>query len=153
MVNRYGVSRSSSEANNPNWDGSRDGSARPRCRNACDGEQPPARRALDEAFLNEERLDDVLDRVARLRQGRGDGFDADRSAAVIERDGREISPVHGVEPGAIDFERAERLVGNGAVDRFRAIDMREIAQPPQKPAGDARRAARAARDLVRRRPA
>ena len=32
------------------------------------GQQPPARRALDEALLDQERLDDVLDGVARLRQ-------------------------------------------------------------------------------------
>src|SRR5262245_19366831 len=29
------------------------------------GEQPPARRALDEALLDQERLDDLLDGVAR----------------------------------------------------------------------------------------
>src|SRR5262245_60611596 len=30
-------------------------------------EQPPARRALDESLLNQKRLDDLLDRIARLR--------------------------------------------------------------------------------------
>ena len=34
----------------------------------CAGEQPPARGALDEALLDQKRLDDVLDGVARLRQ-------------------------------------------------------------------------------------
>ena len=33
-------------------------------------EDAPARRALDEALLDQERLDDFLDGVARLRQGR-----------------------------------------------------------------------------------
>ena len=50
------------------------------------GEQPAARRALDEALLDQERLDDLLDGVARLRQRRRDGLDADRAAAVVHRD-------------------------------------------------------------------
>ena len=74
---------SSRRANNPNCAGSRAGSARPRCRKACAGEQPAARRALQEALLDQERLDDVLDRVARLRQRRRERLDADRAAAVI----------------------------------------------------------------------
>ena len=48
-----------------------------------------ARRALDEALLDQERLDDVLDRVARLRQRRRDRVDADRPAAVVVRDQRD----------------------------------------------------------------
>src|SRR3954464_13247724 len=31
------------------------------------GQEPPARRALDEAFLDQERLDDFLDGITRLR--------------------------------------------------------------------------------------
>src|ERR1700686_5584370 len=81
------------------------------------GQQPAARRALQIAALNQERLDDVLDRVARLRQRRGHGLYSDRAAAVIDRDGRKITPVHGVEAGGIDLQRAERVIGNGAVDR------------------------------------
>ena len=46
-------------------------------------EQPAARRALHEALLDQEGLDDLLDRVARLGQRRGDGLDADRAAAEI----------------------------------------------------------------------
>ena len=52
------------------------------------GEQAPARRALQEALLDQIRLDDLLDRVARLGQRRRDGLDADRPAAVVERDRR-----------------------------------------------------------------
>ena len=47
------------------------------------GDQPAARRALQEPALDQIRLDDVLDGVARLRQGRGQRLDADRAAAVI----------------------------------------------------------------------
>src|ERR1043166_5265986 len=112
------------------------------------GEQPPARRALHEALLDQERLDDLLDRVARLGERRRNGLDPDRSAAVIERDQREVAPIHGVEAGGVDLERVERLVGDRAVDRRGSVDMREVAHALQQPARDARRAARATRDLV-----
>ncbi len=112
------------------------------------GQQPAARGALDEALLDQIRLDDVFDGVARLRQRRGDGVDADRTAAVVERDIGEITPVHGVEPRGIDFERRQRAVGDLAVDRLRAVDMGEVAHAPQQTPRDARRAARAPCDLV-----
>src|SRR5690349_17335846 len=69
------------------------------------GEQSSPRRALEKALLDQIRLYDVLERVARLRQGRGDGVDADRAAAIVERDRREIAPVHGVEAGRVDLQR------------------------------------------------
>src|SRR5271169_6622303 len=66
------------------------------------GQEPAARGALDEALLDQERLDDLLDGVARLRQRRGDGLDADRAAAIVHRDRREVAPVHGVEAAGVD---------------------------------------------------
>src|SRR5262249_30824679 len=57
------------------------------------GQQPPPRRALHEAFLDQERLDDLLDRVARLGERSGDGLDADRTATVILGDHGQISPI------------------------------------------------------------
>ena len=50
------------------------------------GQQAPARRALHEAQLDEVGLDDVLDRVARLGERGGDGLDANRSSAELDRD-------------------------------------------------------------------
>src|SRR5262245_64844237 len=75
------------------------------------GEQAAARRALHQALLDQERLDDLLDRVARLRQRRRDGLDPDRAAAVVRRDEGEIAAVHGIEAGAVDLEREQRAVG------------------------------------------
>ena len=49
-------------------------------------QEPPARRALHEAELDEIRLDDVLDRVAGLGERGGDGLDPDRTAAELEGD-------------------------------------------------------------------
>ena len=51
-------------------------------------------------------------------------------------------------PAASTSSCDERAVGGGAIDRGRAGDQREVAHPAQQPAGDARRAAGAARDLV-----
>ena len=45
------------------------------------GEQAAARGALDEALLDQERLDDLLDGVARLGERCRDGLDPDRAAA------------------------------------------------------------------------
>src|SRR5215468_7178999 len=70
------------------------------------------------------------------------------SAAVVLRDQRQVAPVHGVETGGVDFERAQCTVGARAVDRGVAVDERKIAHPPQQPSRNARRAAGAARDLV-----
>jgi hypothetical protein len=41
-----------------------------------------ARRALDEALLDQIGLDDLLDGVARLAERRGKGVDSDRAAIV-----------------------------------------------------------------------
>src|SRR5438309_105305 len=55
-------------------------------------EQASARGALDETFLDQKRLDDLLDGVARLRQRRRDGLDPDRPAAIVLRDVDQIAP-------------------------------------------------------------
>src|SRR5665213_1426104 len=94
------------------------------------GQQPPARRALDEALLDQERLDNVLDGVAWLRKRGRHGVDANRSAAVADRDGGKIAPVHGIEPRGIHFQFAERAVGGFAVDSLGAVDMGKIAHTP-----------------------
>src|SRR5262249_14921164 len=112
------------------------------------GEQATARRALDEALLDEERLDDVLDGVARLRQRGGQRLPADRPAAIVERDGREIAAVHAVETGGINLELDQRTVGSLAVDGGGAAHMGEVADAAQQPSGDARGAARAPGNLV-----
>ena len=66
----------------------------------CCGQHAAARRARDEALLEQIGLDDLLDRIARLGQRRGDGLDADRAAAVIHRRCSEIAMVERVEARA-----------------------------------------------------
>ena len=111
-------------------------------------QQPSARRALHEALLNQIGFDDLLDRVARLGKRGGDGLDADRAAAKTERDGVEITPVHLIEADGVDVEQFERPIGDFAGDEGCRFDDGEVSDTAQQAAGDARRAARAARDLV-----
>src|SRR3954447_25300467 len=103
------------------------------------GEQAATRRALNETLLNHERLDDLFDGVTRLRQRGRNGLDADRTATVVLGNHREVTPVHGVEPGGIDLERLQRLVGGTPINRGHAVNEREIAHASQQPAGNARR--------------
>jgi hypothetical protein len=110
-------------------------------------EQAAARRALDEALLDEKRLDDFLDGVARLGKRRRDGLDAHRPAAETFRDEAHVAPIELVEAHGVNLKAAERLVGFLGVDGGNTVDDGEIADAAQEPRGDARRAARGAGDL------
>src|SRR5262249_31055620 len=77
------------------------------------------------------------------------GLYSNRPPAIVLRDRDEIAPVHGIEPCGIDLELEQSTVGRGSVDCGCACDQRKVTHPAQQPAGDARRAARTASDLVR----
>ena len=109
---------------------------------------PPPRRSGDETKLDQIGLDHFLDRVARLGEAGGQRLHADRATLVDVGDHVEVAPVHRVEAELIDLHPVERAVGGPGVDLGHAGGMREIADPAEQPAGDARRAARAAGDLV-----
>ena len=112
------------------------------------GEQSPARRALQKTFLDQEWLDDVFNRVTRFRQGGSKRIDTDRASSVTRGNRREVAAVHRIEPSRINFKRQQRAVGDFPVDGLGAVDMGEVAHTAQKPSGDARGAARAARDFI-----
>src|SRR3954447_22237335 len=112
------------------------------------GEQAAARGPLQIATLDQIRLDDVFDRIARLRQSGGHRLDADRTAAIVLRDGREVTAVHGIEAGGVNLERAQRVVGNLAIDPVGIGRRSKIAHAAEQPAGDTWRATGAARDFV-----
>src|SRR5690606_18728639 len=80
------------------------------------GKHPPARRALQKALLDKIGLDNILNRVARLRQPCGNRFDADRPAAEIARDHVEIAPVELIEATMIDLQPRQSLIGDLTVD-------------------------------------
>ena len=91
-----------------------------------------ARRPLHKAELDEIGLDDVLDRVARLRERGGDGLNPNRPAAELDRDDIEISPVHLIEPDRVHVEQLQRPVGERARHAFCAFDHGEIAHAPEQ---------------------
>src|SRR5262249_10616213 len=63
-----------------------------------------ARRARDEALLQQIRLDDLFDRVTRFGQACGDRLDADRAAPIIDRNQTEIAVVERIEPFAVHLK-------------------------------------------------
>ena len=72
---------------------------------------PAARGALQEALLDQERLDHVLDRVALLADRRGDVVEADRAAVEAVDHRLEQLSVHHVEAVRVDVEHRQRQVG------------------------------------------
>src|SRR5579863_10259971 len=75
-----------------------------------------ARRTLDQALLDQERLDDLLEHVALLGERRREGFDADRAALIGLGDAAHIAMVHRVEAAAVDLEAQQRGVGGLGID-------------------------------------
>ena len=112
-------------------------------------EHAPARGARDEALLQQIRLDDLLDGVARLRQRGGERLDPDRTAAVIHGDAAQIAMIERIEPALVHFELRERAVGKLGIDGARPRDGGEIAHAAKQPPRHPRRAARPAGDLMR----
>ena len=113
------------------------------------GDDAAARRAVDEAELDEVRLVDVLDGVARLADGSGECVEADGAARELLDHRAQHAAVGVVEAGLVDFEHAQGLVGDGVRDDAGALDLSDVAHALQQAVGDARRAAAAARDLER----
>src|SRR6476620_9369017 len=111
-------------------------------------EQSPTWCPLQKAFLDQERLDDVLDGVTRLRQRGSERVDTDWTPSVTRGNRRKVAAVHRVQPGRIDFERQQRAVGNFPIDGPGAVDMGKVAHTAQEPSGDAWGATRAARNFV-----
>src|SRR5918999_1767818 len=68
-----------------------------------------ARRALQEAELEQVRLVDVLDRVGLLPERDRERREPDGAAAELVRDGRQKLPVGPLEPDAVDLVELERL--------------------------------------------
>ena len=73
--------------------------------------------------------------------------DADRPAAELVDDGREQRAVHLVEADLVDVEERQRVACDRPVMTAVGAHLGEVADAAQEPVRDARRAARAARDL------
>src|SRR5690606_7627203 len=90
----------------------------------------PARRTLNEALLQQVRLDDLLDGIARLAERGSDGLDPYRTATIEVGNGGEIPPVELVQAAGIDIKAQQRLVGNGTGDFLGDVDQREVRHAP-----------------------
>ena len=109
----------------------------------------PARRAVEKADLHQIRLIDILQRDRLLADGRRQRLQPDRASAESRHNAAQHAPVDRIQSKLVDFQRAQggvrRLLRDDAVE----LHLREIAHAAQQAVGDARRAARAARDFIR----
>ena len=110
----------------------------------------PARRALQEAELEQVRLVHVLDRVGLLAERDRERREPDRAAAELVRDRPQELAVDALEAGLVHLEELERLPRDRERDDARVADLRDVADAAQDAVRDARRAARPRRDLVGR---
>src|SRR4051812_12198650 len=115
------------------------------------GGHPSARRALEEAALEQVRLVHVLDRVGLLGDGDRERREPDRAALELLADRAQDVAVEPVEPGVVDLEQVERLLGHIAVDASGVPHLREVAHTLQQAVGHARRPARARGNRARTR--
>ena len=82
------------------------------------GDDPPARRALEEAELEQVRLVDVLDRVGLLAERDRERREADRARRRSLLDDRAQQLAVGpLEPALVDLEQLERLARDVGGDR------------------------------------
>src|SRR5437763_1644913 len=107
-----------------------------------------ARRSVEEADLNQVRLDDLFNGVLLLLQGGGHVREADGAALVLLNNHQEELSVHLVEAEGVNLHAIERIVGDLFGDAPVVLDLRVVAHASQKSVGDARCAARAARNLA-----
>ena len=103
----------------------------------------------EEPLLDQERLDDILQRAALLADGRGNAVDADRAAIEALDDGVRSLRSSVSNPSRIDLQQIERRIGDRLIDVAVGPYLRVVAHPAQQPVGDTRRAARALRDAPR----
>src|SRR5262249_28469419 len=81
------------------------------------GRDASARRAVEEALLDQEGLVDVLDRALVLAHARRERLEADRTARVLVDQGQQELAVHAVEAGRVDAETLERTRRERGRDR------------------------------------
>src|SRR5712691_2061159 len=109
----------------------------------------PAQRPLQEALLDEEGLEHVLDGFGVLADGVREVVEADRAARELLDHREQQLAVHDVEPQHVDVEHLERGLGDELGHGAIRLHLRVVPHAAQYPVGDARRAARAAGDLDR----
>src|SRR5208337_1808722 len=104
-----------------------------------------ARRARQEAFLQQVGFVNFLDGVRFLADCGGKAFYTYRAAVELVDYRAENRAVHLVEACRVDFEQLESAERDFARDDRRFVDLREVADAPQQAVGDSRRSARTRR--------
>src|SRR6185437_2356239 len=80
------------------------------------GQDPPPWSPGNEPLLQQIGLNDVFQRIARLRQCRGERLNADRAAFVVRENTTEIAMIQRIEPLGVDLEHLQRPVGDHGID-------------------------------------
>ena len=111
-------------------------------------DHPATRGALQQTLLDQVGFDHVLDGVADLADGGRDVVQSHRTATEALDDGFEEIAVHDVQPDRVHVEHAQGVVGHAAGDAAVGADLGVVPHPAEQSVGNARRAARAAGDLV-----
>ena len=99
-----------------------------------------ARRAGEEAELDQVGLVDIHDGVGVLGDGGGEGVEPDGSAIEALDQGAQQAAVVFVEAELVDAQAAQGLVGDGVGDDAVRADLGEVSDPSEQPVGDSRRA-------------
>ena len=73
---------------------------------------PAASGSRDESFLEQVRLDDVLERFGVFGKRRGDRGDAGRAAAILFDDRAQERAIESIEPELVDAFARQRFVGD-----------------------------------------
>src|SRR5690606_41039304 len=92
-----------------------------------------ARRALQEALLDQVRLEHVLDRVAFFADRRREVVEPDRAAGELLDHRQQQLSVHDVKADRVDVEIAQRVIGERRVDPALHLDLRTAANAPLTP--------------------
>src|SRR5438067_11917689 len=115
------------------------------------GADASARRAVEEAYLDEVRLDNLLYALALLADRGRDGADADRPAVELLDDRRQDLAVDLVQAEAVNLHLVQGAPRHLARDAPVVLHLGVVAHAAEQAVGDARRAARAPRYLARAR--
>ncbi len=108
---------------------------------------PAARGALQVAVLNQVGFDHVFNRVAFFTDGGSQAVQPDRAAVEFVDDGVEQLAVHDVQAGRVNVQHGQGAVRDVLGDLAARLDLGIVAHAAQQAVGDARRAARALRNL------
>ena len=93
--------------------------------------QAASRRAIDKPKLDQKRLDNIFQSIARLAQCGGHCVNTNRPAHEFFGHHLQIAVVERVQPAAVNIKTFERAVGEFRINAGRLFKARKIAHAPQ----------------------